>query len=456
MSTHEHQGVSVSAGNRHFVVEPAILAEVEVQFTLSGILFRLPCQVIERMAPQPLISLECNDTPAASMGADAKKALIRAGGSEIPAFIVSDVATTEADLYAAVPPSFGFDPGNDTAQFLMVRDRTPAGNVSMMHETTFSIINMHILATIGHQVQGSKRFQRIGGAVLADDEWTISIRQSPDAKNTEQYLKSVGGFRITHIASMHKTDGSTYSPEEARAKMASVRTFLSFANGAPIGTCRILGTNQDWQTVWEDWHGYPASWSTGQRSESWLQQNRFFNIGETQAITSLFPALIKTIESGDDTRLTIERYLSANTMQPFIDLTSNRAIGEMAAAVLSPTSSNPWRKLSAELKSTGISLDIPAECRNLQQLYNSNPEWAKPRGGSQQLDPGPTTLRELRDHFEHPMRPINGLNDSYAGRALYEAWQLGQWYLETIILARCGYTGDRANRIKGGEWGPLI
>ena len=451
MSTREQQRSSVATGGLRFLLEPTILAEPEVRFKLEEHSFRLPCQVMHRLAPTPQTTLEYKEDPAARLGAGARRALSAADGSEIPAFIVSDLATIEVDVHVTVDPFFGIVPGDGSAHFMVTRDRTPAANVPVMHETTFSIINMHVLTNNRHTVTGSKSPQRIGGAILADDEWTVSIRQSLDAEEALQYLKSIGGFRITHIASMHKTDGSTFLPEEARAKIASIRTFLSFANGAPIGTCRISGTNVQWQTVWEDWHGYPASWSTGHRSESWLQSNKPVNPAETGAITSLFPALMKEIESGDYTGLTIERYLAANTMRPFIDLTSNRAMGEMAAAVLSPASTNPWLKLSADLKITGISLNIPAECPNLQRLSNSNPAWAK-----QKLEPGPGALRELRNHFVHPAKPINGLKDSYAGQALYEAWQLGQWYLETIVLARCGYTGDRANRIKGGEWGPLV
>ena len=324
-----------------------------------------------------------------------------------------------------------------------------------MQEVSFCIINMHVITKIGHIVELERGFKQIGGTVLQDKEWTIQLRQIPHCNEATRFLRSVGGFRITHIVSMYKDNGAFFSIKEAKSKIDAVRLSLSFANGAYVGTCRARGTNALWQTVWEDWDCYPAAWSNGQGPYSWLRKNSALNLGESQAIGAVFPALIDQIESDDSIRKSIERYLVANTSKPYTDATSSRTIGEIAAAVLSPVATNPWRELAVALKNAGASLDIPAECPNLQKLYCNNPKWAKRRDGIPHNEPGPLALREIRSHFEQPKSKIKGLGDEYAGHALYEAWHLGQWYLETIILDRCGYGGDRANRVKGKQWGPL-
>lgn len=456
MSTPQTAATLVNVDAQQFFIAPQVVAEVELQFSIGPHLFNLPCQVIERFAPEPRIELQYDGDNAPPITVEQMHALRGADGTLISTSINSDVATLLADVYAHVSPFFGMMPDMETASFVVARDKTSNSSAATIHEVSFSIINMHILSVTGHIVNGSKLFEDIGGAVLQDDDWTVQIRQSPQRDEAKQYLRSVGGFQITHIASIHKNDGTAFSIQGAREKIASIRLFLSFANGAYIGTCRTTGTDSPWTIVWEDWHGYPADWSNGQPSHSWLRTNSQFNRNETRAIADLFPLLISEVDANDDAVRTVERYLGANATRPFIDFTSSRTMGEMAAAVLQPECSNPWLRLALELSGAGVNLDIPPEFENLQKLYDDNPRWTNRGHSASIMGPGPTALRELRDHYEHPARKINGLNNDYAGLALYEAWHLGQWYLETLILHRCGYQGERANRIKSSEWGPFI
>ena len=447
---------SINVDHQEFFIASQVLAQVDLQFAFGSHRFNLPCQVVERFSPEPQITLEYDGDNAPPITVEERQTLLSADGVLLAASIRSDVTTIRADVYADVPPFFGMMPGMGTARFVVAQDKTSNTSAATIHEVSFSIINMHILSVIGHIVDGSKLWQQIGGTVLHDDEWTVQIRQSPHADDAKRFLRALGGFHITHVASMHRSDGACFSIQDAKAKIAAIRQFLSFANGAYVGTCRTTGTNPQWKIVWEDWHGYPAVWSNGQPAFSWLQTRSSSNRSDSRAIADLFPDLMGQLDANDDTSQTIERYLAANETRPFIDFISARTMGEMAAAVLQPVGSNPWLKLAAELKTAGVNTDIPAECANLQKLYSRNPRWANLGSSASTMGSGPTALRELRDSYEHPARRINDLNENYAGAALFEAWHLGQWYLETIILHRCGYHGDRANRIKSGKWGPFV
>ena len=455
MATIETPKVSVRTNDEQFSVEPVVLADVELTFTIEEQFFSLPCSVIERMAPEPEVTLEYSGDPRVAMEQEAMHALVNSDGSEISASIKSDETKSGAVLFAAINPSFGITPRSNKARFYVSRDLTHQKSPRLMQEASFCIINMHIISIIGHTVASESEFKQTGGIVLRHGEWTIQIRETPQIDEATRFLKAVGGFRITHIVSMHKDDGTDFSIEDAKSKIDAVRLSLSFANGSYVGTCRARGMNALCQTVWEDWDCYPAAWSNGLRPDSWLRKNSRLNLDANQALRDVFPTLINHIESDDSIRKSIERYLVANTTKPFIDVPSARPIGEIAAANLYPMSTNPWRELAVDLKKAGVGLDIPAECPNLQKLYDNNPEWAKKRNKEPHNEPGPFALRELRRHFEHPKSKIKGLMDDYAGHALYEAWHLGQWYLETIILYKCRYIEERANRARGGRWGPL-
>ena len=429
MATDNLQKVSVRSGDDQFSVDPTVLADVEITFTINEHPFLLPCQAVERLAPEPEVTLEYHGNPRGTWEPSTIQALISANGTQLRASIKSGNSTADTILYARVPPYFGVAPEGPQARFYLAKDLTEQLSQQMMREVSFSIINMHIISRIGYEIESVGRSRRIGGATLQDKEWTIQIRQSPHREEATKFLRAVGGFRITHIASIHRTDGASFSIREA--KINAVRLFLSFSNGAYVGVCRIRGTDQPTNTVWEEWDCLPAAWSNGIGPDSWLRKNTTRNFREGQALQGVFPSLIHLIESGDSIKKSIERYLTANVTKPYIDVTSGRTMGEIAAAVLSPVATNPWREIAATLRDAGVSLDIPPECPSLKRVYDDNPKWERERAkwesqenGRPENEPGPRTLREIRSHFEHPKKKINGIDAEYGGLALYEAWHL--------------------------------
>ena len=455
MATDDLRNVSVHADDDRFSVDPVVLADVEISFTIGELIFLLPCQAVERLAPEPEVTLNYKGNARSTLEPDAIQALISANGTELRASINSGNSTAEATLYARVPPYFGVSQEGPQPRFYLAKDLTEQQSQRIMQEVSFCIINMHIVSRIGYEIESKKGSRQIGGTTIQDNEWTIQIRQSPHHEESTKFLRAVGGFRITHIVSMHRTDGTSFSIDEAKSKINAVRLLLSFSNGAYVGVCRVRGTDESSNTVWEEWDCLPAAWSNGIGPDSWLRKNGTRNCREGQAIRSVSPNLIDLIESEDSIRKSIERYLTANITKPYIDVISGRTMGEIAAAVLCPVPNNPWREIAATLKDAGVSLDIPTECPNLQKLYDDNPKWERKRNGDPDNEPGPWTLRKIRVHFEHPKSKIRGIDAEYAGLALYEAWHLGQWYIETVILERCGYRGERANRARGRTWEPL-
>ncbi len=449
----QRREISIEIEGEKFSVGPTVLADAELRFELGTHQFKMRRRALERLAPQPSIVLECSYDAQTGLDRDALRALRGVHGKEIKAQIVSDLVVMDAEVFASVPSEWGFNARANPLTFHFSRDKTPDQKSPALTEASFGIVNMTVLTGFGHFVDGSSRMEAIGGANLVGGDWTIQIREHPFRRKIKRYLQTIGGYGITHIASMYKSDGSSFGPDEVLLQMANVRLFLSFSNGAWVGTCRLTGADAHWHTVWQYWQNYPATWSAGERTESWLWTNTHFNRHESNAMATLFPLYMKATASDDSIGRSIERYLTANATQPFMDFTSMRTMGEMAAAVLYPAGTGPWRKFAEDLKCAGLNLNIPDECRNLQALYENNPEWAKSQ--KYQLASGPKVLRELRDYFEHPKNKINALDAKYAERAMFEAWHLSQWYLETIILNKCGYQGDRGNRMKGGEWGPL-
>ena len=356
---------------------------------------------------------------------------------------------SQSNLWIFPHSFFGFGRGTLTATFHFGEITEANPDSSILSEVSFSILNMSILSHIGYSVKGSTVFQRIGGAILHDPEWTVEIRQSPNCDNANQYLRSVGGYQVTHIGTMRRSDGGSFAPAEAKEQIRSLRYFLSFANGSWVGMTKVLGVDEHWETCWQHWNNYPAEWSSGQKNCSWLSIGGDFNPEEPKIMADVFPSFNKAIKEKEETTLTIERYLMANVVHPFVDPVGARVSGEMAAVIWAGAKSNPWHQLGKDLSAAGEPLSIPAELTNLQALYDRN--LAKWRKDSTPLEPGPRILRALRDRFEHPKNKLRGLDESYAQQAFYEAWHLSQWYLETLVLHSMDYKGPRANRARNAR-----
>ncbi|GAA0610651.1 hypothetical protein GCM10009100_07750 [Thalassospira tepidiphila] len=63
------------------------------------------------------------------------------------------------------------------------------------------------------------------------------------------------------------------------------------------------------------------------------------------------------------------------------------------------------------------------------------------------LTDGPYVFSEVRNNLVHPDHTWNDLEPI----AEYEAWSLGQWYIEMVILAMTGFNGQYGNRLIAGR-----
>ena len=311
-------------------------------------------------------------------------------------------------------------------------------------EVGFKVINMKSPELVGgylsHEGGGWELF---GAVVLTDGEWKIQLRQAPNHREAQRYLQFIGGYQITHSGSIYKDDGSLFSQEETQEELNILRSFLSFCsfcNGSFVGLTEIRGTGQDWQPLWEVWKDHNVGWSNGSKNYSWIHVNQS-NDQENEMMESLFPGFCKKYRSDKNLRSLVYRYLQANQTQPDTDPQTARVIGKTALK-LALNAETDWKRLVKELERYGVSLDIPDDMPNLRQLYEKNRQPKDP------LKPGPSIAKRIRDSHEHPETPILGTEEDYYTKALFEAWHLGQWYTEAVVLSRCGYSGRRTNSLR--------
>lgn len=243
-------------------------------------------------------------------------------------------------------------------------------------------------------------------------------------------------------------DGKAFSVEEAHKLLDVLHLFLSFARGGDCGVTLIAGDDENGRQAWEQWGTYSTyPWF---HLSSWLDHRHDNHV----ALSEAFPGFLRivgqmTYAPDDPVRVALYWYLRSNessALQAGIILT--QAALERLARQLSPMekykpSDNAAGRIRAVLKETGIDPIIPQCCKELRAVV--------PIGS---LCDGPEILTKIRNDLVHAEMRTNVSLEAYL-----EARDLGQWYVELLLLRLFEYEGQYANRLAykyEGIWKPEV
>lgn len=285
-----------------------------------------------------------------------------------------------------------------------------------------------------------------GQAIMECDEWRITLQhlQSADNKYYET-LKSLGGYGFTHVGEMTRKDGGTFKVNDLKDHLEKMRWWLSFCRGFWVGALLPVGMGLDDFRRWWDWQDYKIDQT--QTVMTWA------NPYSESFLEDTYPGFIKRINRDqwkEPTQLSIWWYLASNTraggMEGSIILTQSAF--ELLAWTLfveerKVLSSNSFKELSGSekirrlLTAAGIPIAIPDYLTSLCKMAHSN-AWHD----------GPQTLTKFRNGFTHPERRKRQVVVEAEGLALFEAWSLGLWYLELLLLWLFDFNGLYINRLR--------
>ena len=342
-------------------------------------------------------------------------------GTEIA--LINDMASRDAE---------GFSPAQEPLQILPPSDR--------IKNTSFSFLNWPI-------------FHRRGDAYLPDgttlslsaDGWSIGIRPAADAKKRLELLRDAGGYITTHIGTLARSDGSTFTTDDVRRLTCVLHFFFAFSLGARTGPCFMLG---------EDSNGLPRYLEVGlgqvtpdivSMHSSWVDSHH------PEQMEELFPLFLQTM-ARDPLRKAIKDtlywYLSANRLGGGVHVDSALVFILTGLELLAWTtlvldrkvlSKNQFKKRSAShivrqlMTHFGIPTEIPI---SLPSLISQ----AKRVGGEADL---PHVLVSMRNDLVHPETKHETVDGAF-----YEAWRAGQWAIEAVLLAVMEYRGTYGNRTR--------
>ena len=404
------------------------LAQTRIRFDVSGQCVDGPAQVILRMLPSPRLVIKCD--------VDLKHSHV--GPGELQQGRVTATIHDQKTEFVIGQLSFQWNPARFQAGMTLLPMREPIPvhhSDDKLASVEFCVLNFpQFFGEEDKTVTANGSYSRVGAIRLQADPWVVDIEAVPNLSEVKQELDETGGFGITHSGTIKRTDGADFSAADVERLLFGLVLFLSFARGAYCGLTLVKGRNRDGQVAWERWGA--------DRVTGWFDPLSWFDWNHSQLLANVFPGFWRRYrESEEELRTVVSLYLDSNLGRSHgvgLDgglILTQAAIERLAHKVggkkPGKRKEKPGKLIARALAEYGIdekALPIPPNsCSELARL-----------GAEHGWQHGPHALVEIRNTIVHPKQEFGRIS----ARAYYEAWNLGQWYLELMLLSRFGAAAD--------------
>jgi hypothetical protein len=288
--------------------------------------------------------------------------------------------------------------------------------------------------------------------VLKAENWNITIDSVGNLKNIMAFLRNQGGYAITHVGKIERSDQKPFKIEEAEDLLEALRWFLTFVRGSWTAPILLVGYDNNEQEVWK-------KFSADKLVGTWKEVNSWFPISQdAQILNDLFTGFIRRWENNtwnESIKLSIHWYLesialagavqgSIILMQTAFELLgwtllvedkkimSVKGYGEKLQAA---------DKLRLLLSQCGISLKIPESLTNLLKVAKED-NWVD----------GAQPLTEIRNAIVHSNPTNPKKHQKILNRPFKDTYNLGLWYLELVLLHLFDYKGKYFNRVANKDF----
>lgn len=305
--------------------------------------------------------------------------------------------------------------------------------------------------------------QYSGRTILKDESWKVTLDAQKNTRDDENRLNLLGGYSITHVGKIEKSNGSTFTVEQVDDLLSSLHYFFSFARSRWSSPILPVGFNQQNQQIWKPWEA-PVI-------DSWQYTTSWFNL-TSDSLSQLFPGFMNRWSNStwnEPIKITIHWYISSKNgydrgiegaialAQIALELLSSMVIAEEKKILSVDELSN--RNASAQfrllLSTLGISLSIPSNLSDLTTVASLLPKTSEGEGPE-----GPEVLTYIRNRIIHAkVKNIQSLQN-LPPLARVQAWRLSSKYISLILLQIFDYQGKYLNWIENpyatGEEGEVV
>ena len=269
----------------------------------------------------------------------------------------------------------------------------------------------------------------IGRADISVGSWSITLEEVDNIGERGDHSRS---FRVAHIGSISRLDGKSFRAGDGLSILSDLRRALSFAGGREMGFSRVYeGSSANFNSLLR-W-GTENTTPLGFARSSWLPLNT-----ATDAISRVFTEYFRQVRSNTPVRFSldyiIQVYLDSLEGPLWTALPHIQIALEALCGLITGRRRQVGDQLGDTLSSAAITLGIPDWFPKLEEFR-----------AAEELSDGPATLVALRNCLVHGRPEVDEI-DTFV---LWEAHQLGLWYVELLLLFQLKYRGRYRIRATG-------
>ena len=304
----------------------------------------------------------------------------------------------------------------------------------LLKEVLFAIIDFpEVWGREDKWINDAEQSGRIPHTKLESSDWSIDITGVQNIREAVKTLQQTRGHGITYTGSVTRSDGTAFRVNDVEPLLEALRFFLSIARGATCSLALVRGKDEMGRDSWVRWGAH--------HSEPGMDYHSAFLRVHSNILSDLFPEFWNLLTGKEDRRDATLRafdwYLQSNVSAPYIGtILTFAALEAFSFLLLQNEGRSDRERIERALSKMQIPLNIPKNCESLRVLR----DW----------DTGPQALVAIRNNLVHPQKNLGGVSNTH----YWEAWHLGQWYLELMLLSRLGYQEGYRNRLadmKGNE-----
>jgi hypothetical protein len=312
----------------------------------------------------------------------------------------------------------------------------------------FSIPNLRdFLGDPVKYTEGNTVRARRSRLVFKNDNYVITIDQSPNFKDLNHLLHKKGGYLFLYSGEIVKSKGSIRH-DEIEKIVYSFSSFLSFLNGRRCSLYVLQGI-YDNKVMWTDFT--PLYVDLYKSVFSWPQKNSLSGLNDLWNSFS-----IKWINENENDFLNsvIHWYLEANCNSGYIEgsiilsqigleLIYNWFVIENKKLLYGKDAENisASNKIRLLLSQIGLSNELPSSLKNLHSYVVEN-----------NLPDGIEAFVQIRNALVHSQEDKRKKFQAIDKMVIYEANELGMWYLELSILKILNFKGKYQFRCSDKTW----
>ena len=299
---------------------------------------------------------------------------------------------------------------------------------------------------------GGQQLWSGGRWVHEADGWKITVDVRPDHRQVWTDLHKSDVFVMTHVMELRRSDGASFTADEAEPVLSALHVGVSFALGRWAAPALPVGQNADGDIVWEQWSGLHCDPARAISPGWWYEQDH-------GSLSDLLGRVIKAF-ADPNKRIPLDFQLkfavAATGDRGYLEqrITTGMAGLEhvmwQTLVIDGPLSSkefrspNEWpaeRRLRTVLEAAQIPVGVDASLLPVIARFVAEQ-------GSM-LD-GADVVTQIRNRMLHPkgaqekIYKLDGLTT--------EAWLLVRHYLVLLILHSLGYRGSYRNLMKTQGW----